>query len=91
MITPEELAQGRVYPDLNKIRDISLAIAVETMRAAADEGHVHNPSALMALARCDETLRAYIASHMYYPKYTRLVHSRLASLAATFDRSDAKA
>lgn len=79
LISEEEIQAGHVYPDLNKIRDISLKVVLETMKAAADEGHLHNPAAMMALAQGEHHLADFIASHMYYPKYTRLVHSRLAA------------
>ncbi len=47
-ITPEELAEGRVYPNMHKIRDISLTVALETLKAAAEEGHLHNEHAVGA-------------------------------------------
>ncbi|EFN53662.1 hypothetical protein CHLNCDRAFT_136414 [Chlorella variabilis] len=65
MITPQELAAGRVYPNMNKIRDISLNVALETMKAAAEEGHLHNPHAMRELSRGDDHLRRYIQKHMY--------------------------
>jgi hypothetical protein len=45
-------------------RDISLTVALETMKAAAEEGHLHNPNAMRELARGDDHLRRYIAKHM---------------------------
>jgi len=62
LITPEELAQGRVFPDLRNIRDISLHIAMEVIKAAADEGLVANPSALRAMGKGDKALRRYASS-----------------------------
>jgi malate dehydrogenase (decarboxylating) len=72
MITPEELAAGRVYPNMHKIREISLNVALETMKAAAEEGHLHNDVAIRELAKGDEYLRRYIQKHMYWPGYTNL-------------------
>lgn len=68
-----DLAAGRVYPGMDCIRAISLHIATEVIKAAADEGHVANPGVLRALGKGDETLRRYVSSHMYWPAYTSLV------------------
>ncbi|MDR0901430.1 MAG: NAD-dependent malic enzyme [Opitutaceae bacterium] len=38
MVGEEDLKQGRVYPALTRIRDVSLAIAVEVARQAHEEG-----------------------------------------------------
>lgn len=72
LITPEELEAGRVYPNMHKIRDISLNVALETMKAAAEEGHLHNDIAMRELSKGDEYLRRYIHKHMYWPAYTNL-------------------
>ncbi|PSC74934.1 malic enzyme [Micractinium conductrix] len=72
-ITPEELAEGRVYPNMHKIRSISLNVALETMKAAAEEGHLHNENAMRELSRGDENLRNYIHKHMFWPQYSNLI------------------
>lgn len=61
MVTDEELAAGTLYPDLGKIRQISLAIATAVCRLAWDEG----------LARCDEPedIREYVRACMWHPDY----------------------
>ena len=61
MVTPEELGAGTVYPDLGKIRQISLAIATAVCRHAWDQG----------LARHDEPedIRRYVKAAMYHPNY----------------------
>lgn len=72
-ITATDLAAGKVYPDLNNIRSISLHVACEVLKAAADEGHVANPAALRALGKGDGALQRYVVGHMYWPAYASLV------------------
>jgi len=61
MVTEEELEAGTIYPDLGKIRQISLAIASAVCRLAWDEG----------LARYEEPedIRLYVRDCMYHPDY----------------------
>lgn len=61
MVTDEELASGTLYPDLGKIRQISLAIASAVCRLAWDEG----------VARYDEPedIREYVRRCMWHPEY----------------------
>ncbi|MBI4962198.1 MAG: NAD-dependent malic enzyme [Desulfomonile tiedjei] len=58
-----DLSQGRVYPPLPKIRDISAAIAVEVADVAYKRGLARN-------SRPDD-LASHIKSVMYYPEYQR--------------------
>ncbi len=55
--------QGRVYPPLKNIREVSLAIAVEVAEVAYQQGLASEP-------RPDD-LEAYIKGIMYYPEYQR--------------------
>ncbi|KAL4857038.1 NAD-dependent malic enzyme 2 [Chlorella vulgaris] len=73
MIPAKELSEGRVYPSMHQIRDISLSVALATMKAAADEGLLHNSNAVKELARGNAYLRRYIHKHMYVPQYTTLM------------------
>ncbi len=61
MVTEEELAAGTIYPDLAKIRQISLAIAAAVARLAWEQG----------LARYAEPkdIRQYTRDRMYQPDY----------------------
>jgi malate dehydrogenase (oxaloacetate-decarboxylating)(NADP+) len=61
MVTEEELNSGTVYPDLEKIRQISLAIATAVCRLAYDEGLAQYPE--------PEDLRQYVRDCMYHPEY----------------------
>lgn len=65
MVTEEELALRTVYPDLRKIRKISLTIAVAVCEMAFDEG----------LARVDrpDDIKAWVKKNMYVPEYPRYV------------------
>lgn len=74
LLTPEELAQVQVYPDFGRIREISVRVAVEVMKAAAEEGHLANTSALRALsADGDAGLASFVRRQMYVPEYCSLV------------------
>ena len=61
MVTVEELDAGTIYPDLGKIRQISLAIAAAVCRLAWDEG-------LARYAEPDD-IRLYVRDCMYHPAY----------------------
>lgn len=68
-VTEAELAEGSLFPELNRIREVSLDIAVAISRLAFDE----------ALAGIDRPadLRAHIEQAMYQPSYdTREVRPR---------------
>lgn len=58
-----DIWQGRVYPPLTSIREVSTAIAVEVAEVAYKQGLAQEP-------RPDD-LEAYIKSVMYYPEYQR--------------------
>jgi malate dehydrogenase (oxaloacetate-decarboxylating)(NADP+) len=61
MVTEEELASGTIYPDLARIRQISLAIATAVAGLAWDQG----------LARFAQPtdIPQYIRNQMYQPDY----------------------
>jgi len=58
-----DLAQGRVYPPLPKIRSVSAAIAAEVARVAYERGLARIPA--------PADLAAEIKANMYYPEYQR--------------------
>jgi malate dehydrogenase (oxaloacetate-decarboxylating)(NADP+) len=64
-VSDSDLAEGRVYPPLLKIRDISLAIAVATAQVAYAQR--------LACAPKSEDLRAHIKSLMFEPSYQSYV------------------
>lgn len=61
MAQPSDLAQGRVYPALERIREVSARIAAAVAEVAYAEG-------LATLPRPDD-LPAYVQSLMYKPSY----------------------
>ncbi|MFH1113698.1 MAG: NAD-dependent malic enzyme [Pseudomonadota bacterium] len=56
-----DLSQGRVYPPLPKIREVSKAIAIEVADLAYRRGLARNEK--------PDDLAAYVDSLMYYPEY----------------------
>lgn len=73
LLTSEDLEAGRVYPTMKRIREISRRVAVEVIKAAADEGRIANHGAIRALSRGGDALLRYVKGHMYFPEYRSLV------------------
>jgi malate dehydrogenase (oxaloacetate-decarboxylating)(NADP+) len=67
-VTHADLAQGRIYPPLCKIRELSVRIATEVAQVACRQG----------LARVPEPndLEAFIRSHVYEPEYRSYIQRR---------------
>ncbi|MCB8936318.1 MAG: NAD-dependent malic enzyme [Candidatus Promineofilum sp.] len=64
-VTDDDMAAGRIYPVLSRIRDVSAAIAAKVAEIAWREGLATQP-------RPDDPERA-IRAYMYDPQYTPLV------------------
>ena len=62
-VAETDLAQGRVYPPLTRIRDVSAAIAKAVAEVAYNRGLAGKPK--------PDNLLTYIKSQMYEPKYER--------------------
>jgi len=62
MVTDEELAEGRVYPRLHRIRDVSLQIAKAVAGEAFRAGLAEEP--------LPDDLEATIRERMFHPQYT---------------------
>jgi malate dehydrogenase (oxaloacetate-decarboxylating)(NADP+) len=60
-----DLEQGRVFPSLSRIRDVSAVIAEAVAGTAYKQGITMNPKPI--------DLRKYIKAQMYEPKYERYV------------------
>lgn len=60
----EEIAQDLLYPDISRIREVSVTVTVGVIRAAQEAG-VDRELSLRALS--DEELSAYVKSRMYDP------------------------
>jgi malate dehydrogenase (oxaloacetate-decarboxylating) len=64
MVTPEDLAECAVYPQLARIRDCSFAVACATIHRAVAEGHA-DPEIL-------EHLEKTVERAMWFPEYLAL-------------------
>jgi len=64
-VSADDLEQGRVYPPLDRIREVSAIIAAAVMEVAYRRGLATTPK--------PEDLPAYIKSLMYEPKYQSYV------------------
>ena len=65
LVTEEDLAMGRIYPSLTRIREVSRAIAIEVATIAFDRG-------LAQVERPDD-LAAAVSAAMYEPVYQSLI------------------
>ncbi|QKX59080.1 uncharacterized protein TRUGW13939_06210 [Talaromyces rugulosus] len=70
-MTSEELDRGLLYPDITRIRDVSVVVARHVIRAAQD-AKVDRETGIHGLS--DSDLDAWIRARMYQP------HSEVASL-----------
>lgn len=61
-VSKSDLAEGRIYPRLARIRQVSVKIAVAVAKAAYDQG--------LTAQREPLDLEAYIRDQMYIPTYT---------------------
>jgi malate dehydrogenase (oxaloacetate-decarboxylating)(NADP+) len=64
-VTDEDLAHGRIYPSLTRIRDVSATIAVAVAEVAYEQGLATHPR--------PADLQMYIRSQMYAPIYQSYV------------------
>ncbi len=60
-VSDDDLSQGRIYPPLSRIRDVSLQIATEVARIAYRDGLATFPQ--------PDDLEAHIRSQVYEPEY----------------------
>lgn len=64
-LLPSEVAQGLLYPDLARIRDVSVVVAVGVIRAAQEAG-VAREAQIKEMT--DEELETWVRSRMYDPQ-----------------------
>ena len=62
-----DLEQGRLYPSLRRIREVSLAISTTVAEVAYERG-------LATVPRPDD-LRSYVKTQMYEPRYLDYIRS----------------
>jgi malate dehydrogenase (oxaloacetate-decarboxylating)(NADP+) len=65
MVAEEDLASGRIYPNLQRIREVSAAIAVAVAKVVFDRG--------LTGMLCPDDLPARIKAQMYDPTYPNYV------------------
>jgi len=70
-VTEEELAQGKVFPHISNIREVSHRVAVAVVREAAREGQ-----ATKLKEKDMDNLEDYVAKKMYDPLYVPLIEKR---------------
>jgi malic enzyme len=68
-VSPRSLAEGKIFPEVSKIRDISLNVAVQVIRAAQDDG-----VSTKSLPRDLENLRRFVEEKMWLPSYGAVVY-----------------
>jgi len=64
-VSEDDLAQGRIYPPLTKIKDVSADIATAVTEVAYSQGLARKPK--------PDDISTYIKSQMYEPNYRRYV------------------
>ena len=70
-MTPEENAEGRTFPAIDRIRDVSHNVAVEVIKVAIDAGLTTKLS--KEDMKDDAKLAELVARKMYDPVYAPLV------------------
>ena len=68
-VSPEDLAAGKVFPKIDKIRQVSHSIAVAVVEEARRDG-------LATKNLHESSLPAFVARKMYFPEYVPLVEKR---------------
>lgn len=72
-VTEEEAAEGRVYPNLNRIQEVSLGIAVDVGKYALEKNLCH-----LHPAPKSEDIEALIKSQVYDPAYSSALNTNWA-------------
>lgn len=67
-LTPEEIEQNLLYPDLDRIRPVSARVAAATILQAHKEGLVHIPEIIAATTSL-ESMTALVEKNMWHPAY----------------------
>jgi len=74
-LTPEEAAEGLVFPHISKIRSVSHKVAVAVVEEAIETGIATRIS-----ADDRKDISAYVSSKMYFPEYVPLIEKRAVSI-----------
>eukprot|EP00536_Pseudo-nitzschia_multiseries_P012549 jgi/Psemu1/298150/fgenesh1_pm.485_\ len=74
-LTPEEAADGQVFPHISKIRSVSHKVAVAVVEEAIETGVATRIS-----ADDRKDISAFVSSKMYFPEYVPLIEKRTVSI-----------
>ncbi len=66
MVTDEDLAEGRVYPPLNKVREVSTMLATRIVEYAYKKGNA------ATYPEPDDKM-AFVKSYQYNPEYKSFI------------------
>jgi malate dehydrogenase (oxaloacetate-decarboxylating)(NADP+) len=69
-MTEAEISEGRTFPNLDRIRDVSHAVACAVIEEALAEGLCTKINGDLTMDQISDL----VSSKMYYPQYTPLVH-----------------
>lgn len=74
-LTPEDLAKGRVFPPITKIRDVSHCVAVSVVKEALDDDQ-----ATKVTEGDSKDIEGFVWGKMYDPLYSPLIERREISI-----------
>jgi malate dehydrogenase (oxaloacetate-decarboxylating)(NADP+) len=69
-VTMEQLEKGKVYPEISKIRSVSLKVAVEVVKVAFSQKLAKNQ-----MPEEFHSLEEWISSYMYIPEYVPYIQN----------------
>ena len=74
-MSPEDAANGQVFPHISKIRSVSHKVAVAVVQEAIDSG-------LNTKVKPEDMddLEAYVDRKMYFPEYVPLIEKRTITI-----------
>ena len=88
-LNPSEVSQGWLYPEIGRIRDVSVVVAMGVIRAAQDAG-VDREQSIKGMD--DEVLEKWIRSKMYDPlNETSRVENEVQELVDPSSKSGTRA
>ena len=73
-MTQEEIKQGRIFPSISRIRDVSLKVATAVIKEAYRAGLTTK----ITNKHINEGIEKFVARKMYFPEYVPLIDPRKA-------------
>ena len=74
-VSDDEMARGQVFPDVARIRDVSLNVAVAVIESALKDGYVRSKPILDGA-----DVRTFVQSKSYFPAYVPIVQAPLGDV-----------